>query len=66
MIQCATGADGLECLVWELTVDGAIIEIEPQAVAPNLFRLQSPALALDETCRVTHREGRKLTVRFAG
>ncbi|MER2265765.1 hypothetical protein [Methylobacterium oxalidis] len=54
------------CLVWELTGDGAIIEIEPEAFAPDGFRLESPDLSLDETCRVTHRAGRKLTVRFAG
>ncbi|GEP03126.1 hypothetical protein [Methylobacterium oxalidis] len=66
LIRPESGPGGLECLVWELTGDGAIIEIEPEAFAPDGFRLESPDLSLDETCRVTHREGRKLTVRFAG
>ncbi|MDR7039880.1 hypothetical protein J2X36_004658 [Methylobacterium sp. BE186] len=57
---------GLECLVWELTGDGAILEIEPHSIAPNLFRLESADLSLDRACRVTGREGRKLTVQFGG
>ncbi|MGH1587575.1 pilus assembly protein PilZ [Methylobacterium phyllosphaerae] len=58
--------DFCDCLVWDLTRSGAMIEIGPETDLPAEFRLVSEGLYLNQPCRVIWRDGRKLGLKFAG
>lgn len=58
--------DFCDCLVWDLTKSGAMIEIGPETNLPTEFRLISDGLYLNQLCRVIWRDGRKLGLKFAG
>ncbi len=55
----------LDCLVWDLSGYGALIEVEPQCVLPEASRLTSAGLQLDRRFRVVWRSGRKAGIEFA-
>lgn len=54
----------LDCLIWNLSEGGAMVEIEPQAIVADLGRLISEVLSLDRAYSVVWRDGRKLGVAF--
>lgn len=56
--------ESLDCLVWEIGKFGALIEVKRQSEIPDIFRLISTALFLNEDCEVLWREGRKIELKF--
>ena len=59
-------ADGVECLVWDVSATGAQVELAPEIVVPDRFTLTVTAYEPPRRCRVVRREGRRLGVRFEG
>jgi len=57
--------DGLDCLVWDLSKSGAMIELDQHATPPDTFRLISPGLSLNQRCEVIWRSDLKIGVKFA-
>jgi hypothetical protein len=55
---------GLECVVWNVSAAGAMIEFSPEIVPPETFRLVARALSVDRTCRILWRKGWKVGVVF--
>lgn len=53
-----------DCLVWDISRTGAMIEVELDAAAPEKMRLISSGLALDQFCKVIWRDGRKVGLKF--
>ncbi|ACL61838.1 hypothetical protein [Methylobacterium nodulans] len=54
----------VDCLVWNRTPLGAMLEIEPEDEVPQRFRLVVASLLIDRPCLVRWRRGRKLGVSF--
>ncbi|MFE1602240.1 pilus assembly protein PilZ [Methylobacterium sp. ID0610] len=59
-------ADGepIDCLVWNRTALGLMLEVEPEAEVPPLFRIVVESLRIDRGCRIRWRQGRKLGVSY--
>ena len=55
----------LDCLVWNANDHGAMIEVSPDVMLPETFRLIATSLFIDRACRVVWRNGRKVGVEFA-
>jgi hypothetical protein len=53
-----------DCLVWDLSDFGALIEVEKSADVPANFRLVATTLFLDRECKTIWRDGRKIGVAF--
>ncbi|MBP1180031.1 PilZ domain-containing protein [Methylobacterium sp. PvR107] len=53
-----------DCLVWDISKSGAMIEVDLDAEAPETLRLISSGLALDQLCKVIWRDGRKVGLKF--
>ncbi len=58
--------DFCDCLIWDLTKSGAMIETGPETNLPAEFQLISERLYLNKTCLVIWRAGRKLGLKFSG
>jgi hypothetical protein len=54
----------VDCLVWNRSAVGAMLEIEPDTDVPQRFRLVAESLQVDRACRVNWRWGRKMGVSF--
>ncbi|WP_267422747.1 PilZ domain-containing protein [Methylobacterium sp. GC_Met_2] len=64
--QISFGApqDSLDCLVWDLSKSGAMIEVDLHSSPPDTFRLLSAGLSLNQRCEVIWRSDRKIGVKF--
>ncbi|MBP1183052.1 pilus assembly protein PilZ [Methylobacterium sp. PvR107] len=56
--------DAVDCLVWNLSEFGALLEVETATELPSRFRLVSPSLFVDRNCQTIWRDGRKIGVAF--
>ena len=54
----------VDCLVWNLSDFGALIEVEPGVTLPCEFRLVAVPLSIDRQCMTIWRDGRKIGVAF--
>ncbi|WP_132254274.1 pilus assembly protein PilZ [Methylobacterium segetis] len=54
----------LDCLIWNLSDFGALIEVEPDTRPPIRFRMTVAALHLDCNAMQIWRDGRKIGVAF--
>jgi hypothetical protein len=55
----------LDCLVWNANDHGAMIEVSPDVMLPETFRLIATSLFIDQNCSVVWRNERKVGVEFA-
>ena len=63
-IQFGDPQRSFDCIILELRDSGAIIQVEPNATAPEKFRLISSALDLNRLCEVIGRQEQKIGVNF--
>jgi hypothetical protein len=63
-IFAGDGANEVDCLVWNLSDFGALIEVEIATDLPSQFRLIATALFIDRECKTIWRDGRKIGVAF--
>lgn len=61
----AEGIQCLDCLVWNVSTSGALVEVETTAEVPALGRLSSEWLFLDRAYSLVWRDGRKIGIEFA-
>ncbi|ACL57607.1 hypothetical protein Mnod_2644 [Methylobacterium nodulans ORS 2060] len=54
----------IDCLVWNKSEIGAMLEVEPSAEVSEHFRLVVGSLHVDRACELRWRRGRKMGVRF--
>lgn len=54
----------VDCLVWNLSDFGALVEIETGTELPSHFRLIASSLLIDRECKIIWRDGRKIGVAF--
>ncbi|WP_132254692.1 pilus assembly protein PilZ [Methylobacterium segetis] len=54
----------LECLIWNVSDFGALIEVEPSTCLPQRFRIVVTSLSLNRNAMQTWRDGRKIGVAF--
>jgi hypothetical protein len=60
----AEGQHCLDCLIWDLSTLGAMIEVEPKAEVSETGRLISEPLTVDRKYRQIWRDGRIIGVEF--
>ena len=53
-----------DCLVWNVSKGGALIELAPHTTPPSVTRLCLPALNLDHICQRVWQEDRKVGLAF--
>lgn len=53
-----------ECLVWNLSDLGAMIEVETSTIIPSYFRLIATSLGINRGCKVVWRDGRKIGLEY--
>ncbi|MGU3668390.1 PilZ domain-containing protein [Methylobacterium sp. A49B] len=53
-----------DCLIWDISKSGAMIEIKEGMVTPETFRLVSAGLYLNQLCEVIWRDGSKIGLQF--
>lgn len=54
----------VDCLVWNLSDFGALLEVQTSTELPNQFQLVSASLFIDRLCTTIWRDGRKIGVAF--
>lgn len=54
----------VDCLVWNLSDFGALLEVETGTELPSQFRLIAASLFIDRECKTIWRDGRKIGVAF--
>lgn len=54
-----------DCLVWDISKSGAMIEVDGDPTTPDTFRLRSSGLSLNQRCDVIWRSDQKIGVKFA-
>jgi hypothetical protein len=54
----------VDCLVWNLSDFGALLEVETGTELPSKFRLIAAFLFIDRECKTIWRDGRKIGVAF--
>jgi hypothetical protein len=54
----------MDCVVWNVSSEGAMIEFSPEFSPPETFRLAARALSVDRTCKIIWRRGWKVGVGF--
>ena len=57
-------AHEVDCLVWNLSDFGALVEVEAGTELPSQFRLMAAPLFIDRECKTIWRDGRKIGVAF--
>lgn len=54
----------VDCLVWNLSELGVMLEVESETELPQEFRLVAASLLIDRRCTTIWRDGRKIGVAF--
>ncbi|WP_162560944.1 hypothetical protein [Methylobacterium durans] len=54
----------MDCLIWNVSELGALIEVEPDAHPPDRFRVVATGLNLDRNSMQIWRDGRQIGVAF--
>ncbi|GJD54420.1 PilZ domain-containing protein [Methylobacterium dankookense] len=64
--QLHPGSEGapVECMVWDISSDGAMIEVPDQDAVPDRFSLTLPEDDAPRNATVIWRTGRRLGLRF--
>lgn len=63
-LMAETDAVSIDCLVWDQSETGALIEVEAGETVPDLFTLNMSAYARPRQCQVVWRRDRKLGIHF--
>lgn len=58
------GSEEVDCLIWNLSDFGAMVEVDNKIVLPTNFHLVAASLFIDRRCKMIWRDGRKLGVAF--
>lgn len=53
-----------ECLVWNVSQGGVMVELDPDSTVPSVSRLHLPALNIHRSCRRVWQQGRKAGLEF--
>lgn len=56
--------DEVDCLVWNLSDFGALLEVETGMELPARFQLVAASFFIDRKCQTIWRDGRKIGVAF--
>ena len=64
LAKIGSGKDEIVCTIRDLSITGAAIEVEDQAVVPDSFALFVPEDGLNLTCRIVWRRGYRIGVVF--
>jgi hypothetical protein len=63
-VRLQAGAEPVECMVWDISPDGAMIEVPDVGPVPDRISLTLPGEGAGRSATVIWREGRRFGLRF--